>query len=327
MKLAVICPTFNSARLIGRSLQSWLRQDFPEEALEVFIIDKNSTDNTKDIIAEISKNQVKYIAADVKPSAARNTGVKLANANTVLFFDDDSVAEPDHFKNGLKFLEEHPEIDIVGGPQVDSPHDGFFAKSAGAAMGSFFGSFTMAQRYKKTKANYDADEFSLTSANIFVRKKVFDKIGGFDESIYPGEDPEFFARAKKNDVKMAFLPEIAIQHSRRPTLKLFCKQHYKYGYNRVFKERLSKTPFPQNLLFCIPSLFLIYLLMLPFIFLLNKFFAFPALIYVAGSCIFAAEAAAYKKNWLALPLVPFLFLAMHLSYGAGFLHGLLKTKI
>ena len=326
MKLSVICPTYNSEKLIRAALQAWTAQSIPISEYEIIIVDRNSDDKTQQIVKDFSEGHenVKLLISPPRTSTQRNNGIKSAKSDVVVFFDDDSVPEKDHFEKGLKFLNDNHSIDILGGPQVDSAHDNFFAKSAGAAMGSFFGSFTMAQRYKKTKTTLDADEFSLTSANVFVRKKVFDKIGGFDESIYPGEDPELFARAKKNGVKMAFSPDIAVQHSRRPNLKLFCKQHYKYGYNRVLKEILSKTPFPQNLLFFTPSVFLIYILLLPVLATLSFKFLIPIALYGFFSLAFAVPAGIEKKLPLAIPLISFLFFAMHISYGAGFLYALLK---
>ena len=326
MKATIVCPTFNSEKFLHRSLQSWAEFDFPKSDYEILICDRNSSDKTKEIVEEFKKKypHIKYIESLPRTSTQRNNGIKNAKGSVIVFFDDDSVADHNYLNTGLEFLEQHPEIGIAGGPQVDSPHDRFFARAAGTAMSSFFGSFTMSSRYKKTKLDFDACEFNLTSANVFIRKEILDKIGGFDESLYPGEDPEFFARAKLRGIKMAFNPELAVQHSRRPDLQAFCKQHFKYGYVRVLKEKISKSKFPANLVFFVPSLFLIYILTLPFVFLLNKNLALPALLYAAGACVFSIEAAAYKKNWLALPLVPFLFFAMHISYGAGFLRGLMK---
>lgn len=329
MKVTIICPTYNSAKLLPRSLQSWVNFNFPKEDYEILICDRNSEDKTKEIVEEFSKfnSNVYYVLSQPRTSTQRNTGIEHAKANIIVFFDDDSYAEPAHLKKGLEFLQDHPDYDIIGGPQVDSPEDKFFAKAAGAAMSSLFGSFIIAKRYKKMKQTLDADEFYLTSANVFIRKKVFDKIGSFDETLYPGEDPEFFARAKKNSIKMAFDPALAVQHSRRPNLKAFCKQHFKYGQTRVLKEKITKTPFPQNLMFITPPLFLIYILLLPVLSQINKILLWPAILYVALAIIFAFPAALYKKIPFAILLIPLLFFSMHVSYGAGFLYSLIKTKL
>ncbi len=330
MKLSVICPTYNAEKLIGRSLQSWLGQDIPKDEYEIIVVDRNSGDKTQEIVTGFSEkdNNVKLVISPPRTSTQRNNGIKASTGKVILFLDDDSIPElQNHFKAGLKFIGDHSEIDIVGGPQVDSPNDRFFARAAGAAMSSLFGSFVIASRYRRMKQTFDADEFCLTSANVFVRKEVFGSIGGFNETLYPGEDPEFFARAKKNGIRMAFAPELAVQHSRRPTLKAFCKQHFKYGQTRVLKERIAKTPFPQNAMFLVPSAFFIYILLLPPLSQIGTVLLWPAAIYALLAVLFALPAAVYSKVPLVVFLVPFLFFAMHVSYGAGFLYGLIKTKI
>lgn len=349
MKATIIVPTFNAAREIKHALESWASQDFPAGEFEILIIDNFSTDGTKELVEELSKkyHNIKYVADKSRPSAARNLGIKLAGGETVIFFDNDSVAQQNYLKTLFKFLADHPEIDIVGGPQTNSAEGSFFARAGGATLTSFFGTFTMSSRYKKTKLNLDADEFSLTTANVAIRKKVFDnsnshrktssrdgksqgeifhKIAPFNTNIYPGEDPELFARAKNNGFRIAFNPEIAVMHGRRPTLKAFCKMFFVYGRTRVIKEQATPTPFPKSLLFALPSLFLISLFALPLLGYFTKLFLLPFAAYILAAVGFSLEAAIYNRIPLALPVLPFLFFCVHVCYGAGYLVGLTKKK-
>ncbi len=328
MKATIIAPTFNASKEITRALESWASQDFPKSEFEVLVIDNYSTDGTKEIVDELSKKyaNVRYVADKSRPSAARNLGIKLAGGDVVIFFDNDSVAQPNYLGTLLNFINEHNEIDIVGGPQTNSEEGGFFARAGGATLTSFFGTFTMSSRYKKTKLNLDADEFSLTTANVAIRKKVFEKIAPFNTNIYPGEDPELFARAKNNGFKIAFNPELAVTHGRRPTLKAFCKMFFVYGRTRVIKEQATPTPFPKNILFAFPSLFLISLFVLPLLAYFTKLFLLPLAVYALAAVSFSVEAAAYNRVLLALPILPFLFFCVHVCYGAGYLVGLTKKK-
>ncbi|MBI4095848.1 MAG: glycosyltransferase, partial [DPANN group archaeon] len=245
---------------------------------------------------------------------------------TVIFFDNDSVAQQNYLKTLFKFLADHPEIDIVGGPQTNSAEGSFFARAGGATLTSFFGTFTMSSRYKKTKLNLGADEFSLTTANVAIRKKIFGKIAPFNTNIYPGEDPELFARAKNSGFKIAFDPEIAVTHGRRPTLKAFCKMFFVYGRTRVIKEQATPTPFPKSLLFALPSLFLISLFALPLLSYFTKLFLLPFAVYILAAVSFSVEAAIYNRVPLAFLILPFLFICVHVCYGAGYLVGLTKKK-
>ena len=201
--------------------------------------DRNSSDKTKAVVEEFSKKHanVRYVLSRPRTSTQRNTGIKNAKGSVIVFFDDDSVADHNYLNTGLEFLEQHPEIGIAGGPQVDSPHDRFFARAAGTAMSSFFGSFTMSSRYKKTKLDLDAGEFNLTSANVFIRKEILDKIGGFDESLCALEDIEFGVRLANKGHRIMLDKTIQNTHDHPFGLKKFF-----YNVSGFFSVMPDKTP-------------------------------------------------------------------------------------
>src|SRR3989344_8388993 len=125
-------------------------------------------------------------------SENRNRGIKKAKGEIIAFIDDDAIVHKDLLKNAEDFFKKH-DIDIVGGPQLTPKDDNFSAKLFGSAIETFWCSYKMANRYKRGKLSLDADELSLTSANVFVKKEVFKKLEGFDPRLWPGEDPEFFS--------------------------------------------------------------------------------------------------------------------------------------
>lgn len=246
------------------------------------------------------------------PSLNRNNGIKEAKGEIIVFLDDDAYVDKDLLKNAEKFLDENKDIDIVGGPQLTPEGDKFFAKISGIAIASYFGTQSMSNRYKKGKLNYDGWNL-LTSANVFIRKKVFDKIGGFNEKLYPGEDPEFFWRAKKNNIKIAYNPDLVIYHKRRSNLFSFVKQFFLYGKVRSKTGKLE-------LIFFTPSIFLIYLILL---FFLSKIWLIPLILYIILALIFSVYDSIRNKSIITLPFLPFLYFLIHISYGMGFIIGVL----
>lgn len=262
------------------------------------------------------------IKAGKNPSENRNKGIKAARGEIIAFLDDDAVLDLNLFKNAERFFKDHLEIDVVGGPQLTPKDDSFFAKTSGYAIESFFGTFRMSKRYSKGKLELDTDETTLTSANCFVRKKVFSKVAGFDPRLFPGEDPEFFARVKKNGFKLAYSPELVIYHRRRAGFFGFCRQFFNYGKVRLQKEKIGKSL--PGLVFFMPSLFLIYLILLPLlVYLFNWWFALPLVFYLIVASLVSFYIL-FTKRVLGFLLLPFLFLSLHLSYGAGMLYFLLK---
>lgn len=251
-------------------------------------------------------------------SENRNRGIEKAKGKIILLLDDDAYVDRNLLKIGEKFLEEHKYIDIVGGPQLTPKNDKWFAKTSGYAITSYFGTQNMSKRYKIGKLSFDGLN-SITSAVCFVRKEVFDKVQ-FNPKLFPGEDPEFYYRAKKKGFKIAYCPELIIYHKRRNTLNGFLKQFYLYGKAKINTGYLS-------LLFFIPSLFVLYLASLFFLVFISKFFLIPLGLYLILALIFGIYESVMNNSILGLFLLPFFYICIHISYGIGFLVGIINKLI
>lgn len=287
----------------------------PERNCEV----KESAENL-----DFSKKDYEVIIiAGKNPSLNRNKGAEKANGEILCFLDDDAKIEKDILKKADEFFKKY-DVDVLGGPQLTPKDDKYFAKTSGYAMGDFFGTSFMSNRYKKGKLNLNANENDLTSAICFVKKDVFKKLKGFNLDLFPGEDPEFFYRAKKEGYKIAYSPEIFIYHRRRATLKGLWKQFFNYGFTRVKKEKALRNKI--SLLYLLPSLFIIYLiLLLPLSLLSAGLFLIPLQIYIILVLISSIKQAIKFRDLEAILILPFIYPLIHISYGFGLLKGLMKT--
>ena len=269
------------------------------------------------------KNFEIIVQAGKNPSENRNEGVKKSEGETIIFLDDDAYIEKDYLKNVRKFFKEYPFIDIVGGPQLTPKKSTFFEKISGIALTSYFGAFNVSKRYKQGKIILDADETVLTSANLIVKKNVFQKIKGFDKRLWPGEDPEFIFRAKDNGLKIAYTPNIIIYHKRRPNFSKFCEQVFNYGFTRPQKNKISRKT---KIVFLIPMLFLIYFLFLPLFSSINLIFLIPMIAYIFLALIFSLYDSIKNKTFFGFFILPFIYLFLHLSYGIGMITGYVTLK-
>lgn len=255
------------------------------------------------------------------PSKNRNNGIKKAKTPLIAFINAHTLLDESWFKEVIKFFKTHPEIDIVGGPQLNHPCEEFFARSSGYALSSYFGAAEASVRYKQTRLNLNASESILTAANLICRRKVFKKIK-FDETLYPGEDPKFIEDSRKAGFKVAYSPEIVVYNLRRQNLGLLFKQIFYYGITRPQRKsifKIMKKPY-----FLVPSLFLLYILFLPSLFIINKMFIFPLYAYISLNILFSFYESIKNKHLLSLFILPFLFFVIHISYGLGFITGLIK---
>ncbi len=274
------------------------------------IKDLNYDKNKYEIIIEKGSNA----------SENRNNGIKKAKGKIISFIDDDGIVHKDLLKKAEDFFNKY-NIDIVGGPQLTPRDDKFLSKMFGGAIENFWCSYKMSSRYKKGKLNLNADELSLTSANCFIKRDVFKKLKGFNLKLWPGEDPEFFSRAKDNGFKIAYSPDLIIYHRRRPDIFTLLKQHYKYGNVRLKKEWINKTNV--NFVMIIPAVFTLYIISLPITLIFSWQFILPILLHVFID-ILVGIYIGFKKNILFIPFLPFVFFLVHFSYGLGMLKSLIK---
>ena len=270
------------------------------------------------------------------PSENRNKGAKKSTGEIIGFLDDDANLDKNFLKNVENFFNEYPLVDVVGGPQLTPNDDTGFAKISGYALCSRFGAAGACNRYRKGDLNLNADEDSITSANLFVRKQVMDKIS-FDTNLFPGEDPKFIEDVKEAGFRVAYSPDFVVYHRRRPTVKGLIKQIFNYGKVRPKKEsffRTLKRPF-----FLIPSLFVIYLAVLIISSLFNpvitggvigvdrpilNFLFIPLGLYLILAIIFSFIDSVNNKDFKSLLVLPFIYPVIHLSYGIGMIWGYMR---
>ena len=117
MKYSVILPVFNREQLIKNAIESIIHQDYTN--WELIIIDDASTDGTADVCDSYSQLDKRITVfhhnTNKGVSAARNTGLKNATGDFILFLDSDDYLFPETmsyiFNNGIKY---NPDIICFG---------------------------------------------------------------------------------------------------------------------------------------------------------------------------------------------------------------------
>ena len=290
---------------------------------------------------DFSKKEFEIIVEKgINPSENRNRGTKKAKGEIIVFLDDDGTVNRELLKNAEKFFMNNSNIDIVGGPQLTPINEKGFAKISGYALSSKFGGWDVSNRYSIKKLNLNADETYLTSALMFCKKKIFNKVR-FDHNLFPGEDSKFIMDAKKAGFKIAYSPNLTLYHRRRPSILGLIKQVFNYGKSGPTRQSLYETikkPF-----FLIPSLFVIYLSFLSvFVFfyslikmsitgafigtsggveIFNFILFFPLILYITLNLLFSLYESLKNRDFIAILFLPFIFPLIHLSYGVGWIYG------
>jgi len=176
MKVSIVIPTLNEERLLPRLLQTIQNQDYSD--YEIIVADAGSTDGTR---ASAGSCGAKVVEGGL-PGPGRNKGARAACGDYLFFFDAD-VELPDGFlKAAVAELDERNldlatcEIRPLSNYLIDKIVHGFINLSIRVSL----------------RVDPKAMGFC-----IFVTRRLFNRAGGFDESIRLGEDAEFVKRAAK----------------------------------------------------------------------------------------------------------------------------------
>jgi glycosyltransferase involved in cell wall biosynthesis len=195
VKVSVIVPARDAERTLPRTLATLADQDLGE-AYEVIVVDNGSRDGTA-ALAERSSAVTNVVrrARGEGPGAARNAGVEAARGSVLVFLDSDCRVVPGWLAAGVRALE---DADLVQGRVLPDPERdlGPFDRtlSVGAAHGLF------------------------ETANLFVRREVFARAGGFPAGLEPsggapfGEDVIFGYRARREGARTSFSPDALAYH-------------------------------------------------------------------------------------------------------------------
>lgn len=115
MKLSIIVPIYKVEQYLGKCVDSLINQDLPSKVYEIILVDDGSPDRCGEICDEYaaSHSNVKVIHRENGGlSAARNSGVDVAQGQYIQFVDSDDYLEPNVLGNLVRKMEED-ELDIL----------------------------------------------------------------------------------------------------------------------------------------------------------------------------------------------------------------------
>ncbi|CAM4414648.1 MULTISPECIES: glycosyltransferase family 2 protein [Pseudoalteromonas] len=180
MNISVVIPLFNKAEYIERAVHSVLSQKHP--ASEIIVVDDGSTDAGASVVEKINSSKVRLLQqANKGVSAARNVGVRAANAEFVAFLDADDVWHDDFLSNIQSLYQTFPDARIFcTGYEFNTVEGKRAAKNQ-----HLLENRGLLQDYFLACCNAD---LPITSSSVCIAKESLLKVGGFKEGLSLGED-------------------------------------------------------------------------------------------------------------------------------------------
>ncbi len=197
VKLSVIVPAYNEANYIREMLISLRKQTFRD--FEIIVKDGQSSDRT----VEIAKKHVDKIISsrDISISDARNQGANYANGDILVFVDADTVLLPNLFQ-GIYDLMQNEKI--VGGSCRKIPGNKNVLDRLVYELVNLSTYISVYMRVGGAHGNC-----------MFIRKKIFKEIGGFNPRIRIAEEQELVRKAVRFGKFVFLLDQHVVEHPRR----------------------------------------------------------------------------------------------------------------
>jgi glycosyltransferase involved in cell wall biosynthesis len=191
-QVSVIITTFNRAAMVTEAVESVLAQEMTD--FELIVIDDGSTDETEERLS-IYGSRLKYHKQEnAGVSSARNRGLESARAPLIAFLDSDDLWLPAKLQVQHKYMMEHPEVHICqteeiwwrNGRQVNpkrhhrKPSGDIFRRSLDLCL--------------------------VSPSAVMMRRKLFEKVGYFDEELPAAEDYDLWLRVSV-EYQVLLLPD------------------------------------------------------------------------------------------------------------------------
>lgn len=322
--LSVICPIYNEEKYIAQFLDSLLLQDFPNDNLEILLVDGMSNDKTREIVSAYTQ-QYPFIRLIDNPERivpyAMNRGIEAARGDILMRLDAHASYQPDYFSvlvGGLKRLKAENVGTVCKTDVLNKTPKTLAIREV---LGNKFGVGNSTFRTGITKEQeVDTVPFGCWPKEVFI------KYGIYDVRLVRNQDIELNKRILRGGGKIYILPDTYCTYLARETWGGLAKNNYGNGKWNILTVYYTKTFSSLSLRHFIPLLFILSLIV-P---LLLSIFWWPFALVSAASLVaytgllstISAKLAIDKKLnfWYLLAT----FVVLHISYGWGSLMGILK---
>jgi glycosyltransferase involved in cell wall biosynthesis len=215
-EISVIIPFRNARPQLPVLLKALSRQTCARDAFEVIWIDDGSGDGGGGWLQEhLPPGWHLVVHTEPRGSyAARNSGLRAAEGENLAFTDVDCRPQEDWIEKGLAWLSSVPRV--AGRVHLE------LSDSPSAAELVDAGRFLRQRRYVQ-------EGFGAT-ANLFVQRRVFDSLGGFDEHLKSGGDYEFGLRCSLAGIPIQYADDVVVSHPARASLRELLSKSERVGF-------------------------------------------------------------------------------------------------
>jgi succinoglycan biosynthesis protein ExoA len=316
-RVSIVVPMRNEMAWIDRCLGAILAQDYPPDRMEVLVVDGMSDDGSYAHLVELAAREPRLCVLrnprKIVPSSL-NLAIREAQGEVIVRVDAHTEIAPDYVRVGTEVLS-RTGADNVGGPMVKIG-GGPVGDAIAGAMSSRFG---IGSYFQYATAEREADTVYM---GMWPRR-VFERVGLFDEELVRNQDDELSYRIRKAGGRIIVSPAMHSRYQNRRTWRKLGRQFYEYG---LWKTRvLQKHPRQMSVRHYVPPGFdaavIAGLASGPWLGAKGPLAALVAVgAYAAAMALVAlreSRRGARARYWLALVII-------HHAWALGFLSGMVR---
>ena len=194
-KVSILMPTFNVEKYVNEAVSSILNQTYNN--IELIIVDDCSTDGTFAILQKLALTDSRILLAkneeNMKICATLNKAWRMSTGEYIARMDGDDVSEPQRLEILMHFIEEHPNVDLVGSQVISIDEEG---------------SILSYKQYLRSSKYIDkGNRIAPCVSHIWLAKrKVYDELKGY-RNIPFVEDYDFLLRGQARGFNYANVDE------------------------------------------------------------------------------------------------------------------------
>ncbi|MEH2290591.1 glycosyltransferase [Nostoc sp.] len=230
--VSVVVPIYNGEADLPELINCLLSQTYPKDWVEYLLVDNNSSDRTLCILKTSAENcpiTIRPLSeTQIQSSyAARNTGIRAATGEIIVFTDADCRPQP-QWLDALVQPFINPEVVIVAGEILALPGTTLLEQHADRQE-------TLSQKHT---LNHSFRPYGQT-ANLAIRRITLEKVGLFRPYLTTGGDADICWRILGENIgRLEFAPNAIVQHRHRATLQELQSQWRRYGCSNRYLHEL-----------------------------------------------------------------------------------------
>lgn len=272
MTISIIICTYNRAESLKRMLATLIPANV-QDVLEVLVVDNNSRDHTREVLAEYAGRHPELFRPmlETKPGqgAALNRAIRAARGDVLVFTDDDVLLPGNWMDEIRKALAAHPDCGVFGGRVKPVPPEGMafpawvhWEDPHNTAEGPLVDH----NKGRETKSYHEPGMCTPVGANFFLRRQAVERNGLFPEADSNSDEPlravdsVWFNQARNRGEAVMYVPTVVVNHVTDP--RRMTKEYFSWYFLNSAKTCVASTPGGQeeaSRLFNVPRWFYVKL--------------------------------------------------------------------